>query len=62
LPDSAAKGSAPADQSGTYELDGYTATFRYDNGEEAVASIVYSPEDAPLVFLNGRDFNNPNAR
>lgn len=60
LSDTAAAGSAPADQSGTYEFEGYKATFRYDSGKQVVSTIVYSAEDAPLVFLGGRDYNNPN--
>lgn len=56
----ATAGSAPPDQSGSYELDGYSATFRYDSGKTVTTTVVYTPEDASAVFINGRPYVRDN--
>lgn len=52
----AVAGSAPPDQIGSYEFDGYLATFRYDSGKTVTTTVVYTPQDPNVVFINGRPY------
>jgi len=56
LSDSITAINAPADQQGTYEIEGYRITLRYDSGKTVTTSFVYNERDAGLIFLNGVSF------
>lgn len=44
---------APPDKRGTYQVDGYTIEFKWDDGTITKTSFVYSEEDADAIYLSG---------
>ncbi|RYZ57792.1 MAG: hypothetical protein EOP07_08910 [Proteobacteria bacterium] len=45
-------GSAPADQQGSYEIDGYLIALRYDDGNTVVRSLVIDPAYTKILWLD----------
>lgn len=51
-------GSAPADQQGSYEIEGYLLTLRYDDGRTLVRSLVIDPLFTDIMWLDGGAYLN----
>ena len=48
--------SLPPDQRGTYQIDGYTIEFKWDDGKITEASFVWSEQDPGAVFIAGAGY------
>ena len=49
-------GSFPPDQRGTYQIDGYTIEFRWDDGKVTKSSFVWNEQDAGALFIAGAGY------
>lgn len=49
-------GSFPPDQRGTYQIDGYTIEFKWDDGKVTRSSFVWNEQDPGAVFIAGAGY------